>query len=227
MRPYTANSLMELLFMTVLIGYLLLLCSVRAAATNNVNVQSSNPLNKTDQLPVTIYYETLCSDSMVFITHQLYPSWLRHQKEMKLRLVPFGKAWIEEHPNEEPKYHCQHGPRECQLNILHGCILKKLPPKKAFSVVACLMKNFRTSFEQCMEGHESFQTSVVNCSQGQQGAKLFKEFANETDNVHRPLPFVPTIVADEPYNYYEQDDWLQHFDRKFIERYEAKFGVKL
>uniref|UniRef100_A0A182P7S2 Gamma-interferon-inducible lysosomal thiol reductase n=1 Tax=Anopheles epiroticus TaxID=199890 RepID=A0A182P7S2_9DIPT len=199
------------------------------------NVPSPNTLNKTDRLPVTIYYEALCSDSMVFITRQLYPSWLRHENEMKLRLVPFGKAWIEEQPSEPPKYHCQHGPRECELNILHGCILKKLPPKKAFAVVACLMKNFRTSFEQCIEGHESFKASIVNCSQGQQGAKLFKQFANETDNVHRPLPFVPTIVADEvdpgktgvraissyscivlysqPYDYYAQDDWLEHFDR--------------
>uniref|UniRef100_A0A182M446 Uncharacterized protein n=1 Tax=Anopheles culicifacies TaxID=139723 RepID=A0A182M446_9DIPT len=68
-----------------------------------------------------------------------------------------------------------------------------------------------------------------HCSQrqGQLGVSLFKKFANETDNVYRPLPYVPTIVGDQPYDYYEQDDWLQHFERKFVERYEAKFGVKL
>ncbi|XP_053659034.1 GILT-like protein 2 [Anopheles marshallii] len=207
---------------------ILLVCSYTfIEASANAKDRSSNSLNKTDTLPVTIYYEALCSDSMVFITNQLYPFWLRHEKEMKLRLVPFGKAWVEEQPNEPPKFHCQHGPRECQLNILHGCILQKLPPKKAFTVVACLMKNFRTDFEQCIEGHESFKNAVVNCSQGPQGGSLFKKFANETDSVYRPLPFVPTIVGDQPYDFYEQDDWLQHFERKFVERYEAKFGVKL
>uniref|UniRef100_A0A182VYN8 Gamma-interferon-inducible lysosomal thiol reductase n=1 Tax=Anopheles minimus TaxID=112268 RepID=A0A182VYN8_9DIPT len=200
---------------------------IEATPTENVNVNSSNTLNKTDKLPITIYYEALCSDSMVFITRQLYPSWQRHEKEMQLRLVPFGKAWVEEQPNEPPKFHCQHGPQECQLNILHGCILKKLPPKKAFTVVACLMKNFRTNFDQCMEGNETYKNTIVNCSQGQKGVSLFKKFANETDNVYRPLPFVPTIVDDQPYDFYEQDDWLQHFERKFVERYEAKFGVKL
>uniref|UniRef100_A0A182MJK3 Uncharacterized protein n=1 Tax=Anopheles culicifacies TaxID=139723 RepID=A0A182MJK3_9DIPT len=80
--------------------------------------------------------------------------WLRHENEMKLRLVPFGKAWVEELPNEPPKFHCQHGPQECQLNILHGCILKKLPPKKAFAVEACLMKNFRTNFDQVGRSHQ-------------------------------------------------------------------------
>ncbi|XP_035890567.1 GILT-like protein 3 [Anopheles stephensi] len=144
---------------------------------------------------------------MVFNTQQLFASWLRHEKEMKLRLVPFGKAWVEEPPNEQPKLHCQHGPRECQLNILHGCILKKLPPKKAFAVVVCLIKNFRTTFDQCIEGHESFKNAIVNCSQGEQGFSLFKKF--------------------QPYDFYEQDDWLQHFERKFVERYEEKFGVKL
>ena len=116
MRPNTANSFMELLFITLLIGSLLLLCPVRAAATNNVNVQSSNTLNKTDQLPVTIYYETLCSDSMVFITHQLYPSWLRHQKEMKLRLVPFGKAWvfIDTYRSVRTKYNLCHSTHRCR-----------------------------------------------------------------------------------------------------------------
>uniref|UniRef100_A0A4Y0BHE0 Gamma-interferon-inducible lysosomal thiol reductase n=1 Tax=Anopheles funestus TaxID=62324 RepID=A0A4Y0BHE0_ANOFN len=196
-------------------------------ATKNVNVQSSNSLNKTDKLPVTIYYEALCSDSMVFFTHQLYPCWLRHENEMKLRLVPFGKAWVEEQPNEPPKFHCQHGPQECQLNVLHGCILNKMPLKKAFPVVACLMKNFNTNFDQCIEEHASYKNAVVKCSQGQLGVNLFKKFANETDNVHRPLPFVPSIVGDQPYDFFEQDDWLQKFERKFVERYEAKFGVKL
>uniref|UniRef100_A0AAG5CRW7 Gamma-interferon-inducible lysosomal thiol reductase n=1 Tax=Anopheles atroparvus TaxID=41427 RepID=A0AAG5CRW7_ANOAO len=191
-------------------------------------IAATSATNQTvEKLPVTIYYETLCGDSMVFITYQLYPTWLRRANEMNLRLVPFGKSAIDEQPNMPTKYYCQHGARECQLNMLHGCILEKLPFEKAFPVVACLMKNFRTDFNTCIQGHESSVQSIIECSDGQLGAKLYKQFATETDNVYRPLPFVPTIVSDQPYNYYEQDDWLQRFDQKFVQRYEAKYGVKL
>ncbi|XP_050082395.1 GILT-like protein 2 [Anopheles aquasalis] len=206
------------------LGAVLVTYSYQAAASDS---NAATVSNETSKLPITIYYETLCSDSMVFITHQLYPSWLRREKEMKLRLVPFGKSWIDERNNDSPVYHCQHGPRECELNILHGCILEKLPFNKAFPVVACLMKNFRTSFEKCIESHADKKEAINSCSKGQLGGILYKDFANQTDSVHRPLPFVPTIVDDEPYNYYEQDNWLQHFDRKFVERYEAKYGTKL
>ncbi|XP_053671560.1 GILT-like protein 3 [Anopheles nili] len=204
--------------MYTVVGHERYLPLVRASSIGNSSY--------TPKLPVTVYYEALCSDSMVFIKNQLYPTWLRHENKMNLRLVPFGKAWIEERANDTPKFYCQHGPRECELNILHGCILKKLAFKKAFPVVACLMTNFQTSFDQCIEEYASYKQGIVNCSQGQKGAKLFAKFGNETDSVHRPLPFVPSIVGDQPYDFYEQDDWLQHFERKFAERYEAKFGTK-
>ncbi|XP_058130718.1 GILT-like protein 3 [Anopheles ziemanni] len=198
--------------------------SLAFPAGEETNTTTNQTVKK---LPVTVYYETLCGDSMVFITYHLYPTWLRRSTEMNLRLVPFGKASIDEEPDTPPKYYCQHGPRECKLNILHGCILDKLPFEKAFPVVACLMKNFRTDFETCIKGHEASKQTILDCSEGQQGATLFKQFANETDNVHRPLPFVPSIVGDQPYDYYEQDDWLYRFDKTFAKRYEAKFGVKL
>uniref|UniRef100_A0A182QX00 Gamma-interferon-inducible lysosomal thiol reductase n=1 Tax=Anopheles farauti TaxID=69004 RepID=A0A182QX00_9DIPT len=230
MRCWPCETAVRLLLTVAALVWCCSLSSAETAAIPSTE-ESPNiktPQNRTDKLPITIYYEALCSDSMVFITNQLYPSWLRRENEMLLRFVPFGKAWIEERPDEPAKFHCQHGPRECELNVLHGCILKKMPPKKAFAVVACLMKNFRTRFEQvCMEGHESYKDGIVQCSQGPKGEKLFKKFANETTAVHQPLPFVPTVVDDQPYNFYEQDDWLEHFDRKFVERYEAKFGVKI
>ncbi|XP_035776302.1 gamma-interferon-inducible-lysosomal thiol reductase-like isoform X2 [Anopheles albimanus] len=167
-RKLVEFELLDLL-KVICVGAVLVTYSNRAAASDSNAPTGSN---ETSKLPITIYYETLCSDSMVFITHQLYPSWLRREKEMKLRLVPFGKSW-------------------------------------------------------CIEGHTDKKESIKSCSKGQLGATLYKSFANQTDSVHRPLPFVPTIVDDEPYNYYEQDNWLHHFDRKFVERYEAKYGTKL
>lgn len=45
-------------------------------------------------LDVWIYYETLCPDSHKFFREQLYPTWLNQKENMKLNLVPYGKAFV-------------------------------------------------------------------------------------------------------------------------------------
>ncbi|XP_055637000.1 GILT-like protein 3 [Toxorhynchites rutilus septentrionalis] len=180
-----------------------------------------------ERLQVTIYYETLCYDSISFITNHLAPSWGRHRDRMDLKLVPFGKAYIDDSNPSEPVYYCQHGHRECTLNILHGCILDKLPLEKAFPVIACLMKGFRTSFDQCYKQDLASKEEIQKCANGEQGAKLFKRSSDETNRVATPLSFVPTIEVDKNYDIFEQDRWLYRFDRTFREEFENKFNKTL
>lgn len=51
----------------------------------------------TDQ-PVLVeaYFESLCPDSIRFITTQLYPTWQKLEKTgiMSVRIIPFGKAIV-------------------------------------------------------------------------------------------------------------------------------------
>lgn len=180
-----------------------------------------------DKLQVSIYYEALCYDSVSFITNQLAPAWKKHRDQMDLKLVPFGKAYIDDTNPADPVYYCQHGRRECTLNILHGCILAKLPLERAFPVVACLMKGTRTSFDQCIKRNSGAKDDILECAQGQEGAKLYKGFEEETNRVATPLSFVPTIEVEKIYDIFEQDRWLYGFDGKFRVEYERKFRRSL
>lgn len=189
---------------------------------------SSSSSSIDDKLQVTIYYEALCYDSISFITNQLAPTWKRYRQRMDLKLVPFGKAYIDDsNPAADPVYYCQHGHRECTLNILHGCILDKLPLSKAFPVVACLMKGFRTSFDVCIKSNEDVKADIEACAAGPRGATLFKQFSEETATVGTPLGFVPTIEVDKVFEIFDQDKWLYRFMAMFQREYKRKFNETL
>ena len=48
---------------------------------------------------LSVYYESLCGDSIRFITTQLYPTWkhFADDQTLQLDLVPFGKADVRLH----------------------------------------------------------------------------------------------------------------------------------
>lgn len=47
-----------------------------------------------DLLKVHVLYESLCSDSVMFITRELYPNFKELDKYIELTLVPYGKAQV-------------------------------------------------------------------------------------------------------------------------------------
>lgn len=52
------------------------------------------------QVPVAIYYESLCPDSAKFITEQLYPAMKTELRDfVELTFVPFGKSQVSQWNN--------------------------------------------------------------------------------------------------------------------------------
>lgn len=77
------------------------------------------------QVPIAVYYESLCPDSIKFLTTQLYTAYTSSVKpRMNLTLVPFGKSTYK-HDGTEYTFECHHGPNECYGNKVR--ILDFLP----------------------------------------------------------------------------------------------------
>lgn len=55
------------------------------AAVTSINAQ---------KLHVAIYYESLCGDSIRFITNQLNPAYEDLKNYIEILFVPFGKSWV-------------------------------------------------------------------------------------------------------------------------------------
>merc|ERR1712013_151604 len=84
---------------------------------------TAKPANPT--VEISVYYESLCPDSIRFVNEQLFPSWKKFKNELKVDLKPFGKANFYA-SGSSWNFTCQHGPEECQGNKVQACILDQV-----------------------------------------------------------------------------------------------------
>lgn len=67
--------------------------SVDVVETATDAAEPTTTLPTVKRVVVTVYYETLCSDSMRFF-QKLLPIYLAHEDRIDLQLVPYGKAIV-------------------------------------------------------------------------------------------------------------------------------------
>lgn len=72
-----------IIFSIICINMLLLSSSPAATAEKN-----------SARLPIRVYYEALCSDSLRFFRSQLSQVWPKRKDVIDLKLIPYGKAWV-------------------------------------------------------------------------------------------------------------------------------------
>lgn len=90
----------------------------------------------------TLYYESLCPDCQQFIGQQLYPTYLKIGQIINLTLVPYGNAQ-EFRRGDKWVFECQHGPHECEGNLIETCALSILNNISVSAIFSLLRRERR------------------------------------------------------------------------------------
>lgn len=129
---------------------------------------SATTLTLALEVPVTVYFESLCPDSQKFIKDQfaLVYSNSTFQKYIKPQFVPWGHTNV----TGEETFSCQHGKGECDGNRLLSCGLQILPDDKTkVSYVTCIMAlNVTTNttdfpIDKCQAEAGSLYQNITEC----------------------------------------------------------------
>ncbi|XP_058796077.1 GILT-like protein 1 [Phymastichus coffea] len=159
---------------------------------------------------VDIYYESLCPDSIYFITKELAPVYDELKSFMRVNLVPFGKAsWVLGDRRRPTEFQCQHGPSECYGNKAQACALYAIQQSttgeqqqhQSVKVVNCIMSSRypARATAQCAQDNGLSQQSLdvlKNCMRGDLGDQLLINMGERTKAFESRISFVPSIAIN-------------------------------
>ncbi|XP_034952072.1 GILT-like protein 1 [Chelonus insularis] len=173
---------------------------------------------------VTLYYESLCGDSMNFVKRQLLPNYDSLKDHLDITFIPYGKASHQVDETGKWSFACQHGPDECEGNKAQACGLYAIDKVESsedrahlsVKFVGCAMahENLGEPIEQCATtaGLSSKAKEMLKeCATSQFGDDLFAAHGDRTHNLTPSLSFVPTIVINEQYSSKNQQAALSNF----------------
>jgi len=155
-----------------------------------------------DPVSVTLYYESLCPFCRDFISQQFYPTWqlLNSTGIMTVDMVPYGNAHEEKLSSGQFNYTCQHGPKECQGNLIENCVMSaaNYNVDAYFPVVYCIenASDPIAAAEKCVKAANMNWKSIEKCSKGDVGNSLMHKAAMKTAALDPPHKYVPWIVAN-------------------------------
>ncbi|XP_059099154.1 gamma-interferon-inducible lysosomal thiol reductase-like isoform X1 [Tigriopus californicus] len=155
--------------------------------------------NQSGKVVVEVYYEVLCPDSRYFILKQLYPTWQRVGSIMDIQYKPYGKA---SHRASDGGYmfQCQHGPNECQGNMIHTCAMHYIPEStKLTEYIHCMMGDNYDPMQagrNCASQLEIEWSPIEACASGKEGQKMLAVVGDDTHSLRPRVSFIPTIVLN-------------------------------
>lgn len=176
-----------------------------------------------EKIPVTLYYEALCPDSIKFVTKQLYPT-LQEEvaKNIQLNLIPYGRASQTYNQTAGTwDFECHHGPNECYANKIQACAISKIDGgrptpnlgynKITLAFINCLMSKqtinpFHLPIDDCAtQSNVINRAEIENCANHTDGSDLLSKLGHMTEALKPKLSFVPTVTFKNAYNKADND----------------------
>ncbi|XP_066150532.1 GILT-like protein 1 isoform X1 [Euwallacea fornicatus] len=151
-------------------------------------------------VPVTIYYEALCSDSVHFITRQLYPNYQYFKDYVTIDFIPYGKSLhFYNATNGKYSFICHHGKEECKGNKFHACALAQIDNKDTqLEFIVCIMSTKNPAniyyIERCSQKYNLDFKKLTTCMVSSEGDKLLASHGDKTWKLEPNIYFVPTVV---------------------------------
>ncbi|XP_068244553.1 uncharacterized protein [Palaemon carinicauda] len=176
-----------------------------------------------DRVKVTVYLQSLCSDTVRFFTSQLYPTWQDLQDIIDLEFVPYGKARATPLESGGYKFVCQHGQEECYGNLVMSCVQNSLPISTQVDFFNCMFsqRNPAQAGSKCSDDLGLDWTPFEECAKSDQGAELLYQNGLRTAALKPRLHFIPTIVIDGHYDDYQLRLSLLAFKNQICNMYQG------
>ncbi|XP_033477022.1 gamma-interferon-inducible lysosomal thiol reductase [Epinephelus lanceolatus] len=189
-----------------------------------MEVNATRSYQAVPPVSVTLYYESLCPACRVFITQQLFPTWMMLQDIMTVTLVPYGNA--KELPSANSPFTCQHGEPECRGNMIEACIIH-LTGHTAFQIIYCMESaaDVLSAAQPCLQLYAPSVTwlSVDSCVRGSLGHQLMHANAVMTRALNPPHTHVPWVTFNGEYTEENEDKAMSSLFSSVCQLYK---GVK-
>ncbi|XP_032296839.1 gamma-interferon-inducible lysosomal thiol reductase, partial [Coturnix japonica] len=150
---------------------------------------------------VSLYYESMCQGCRIFLTHQLFSTWLLlPDGVLNITLVPYGNAQ-EKNVSGKWQFQCQHGSEECLGNMLQACLMHEAQDFNTyFPIIFCMESGSSATknLEACLQVYAPKLDAgrITACVQGELGAALMHRNAQLTDALDPPHQYVPWVVVN-------------------------------
>ena len=164
---------------------------------------SSSP-SDAPKVALTLYFESLCPDCQLFIRQQLYPTYLKVGEIVNLTLVPYGNA-EETRKGDKWVFECQHGPKECQGNLIETCALHQLNNiSVSFPFIHCFEEKTERSQDpqptaiavKCANSMGIEYAPIYTCVNGPLGNELEHKMAQKTNALEPQHEYVPWVTIN-------------------------------
>ncbi|VVC27676.1 Gamma interferon inducible lysosomal thiol reductase GILT [Cinara cedri] len=192
---------------------------VTSPQANSENVKTSPVTNNdTTLLPIDIYYEGLCKDSVNFMEQQFLPVYNKLSAYVEVNFIPFSQGQFNE-TTGNTTIHCKRN-GECDADKVHACAIKYIQKKDDLVkfIVCALNEGYKNkpnpiSVDTCgnQSGvNASIVDSIKTCvSNYTEYLPLLKDDYNKAITEH--VTTVPRIVFNKTYTNETENLAESHF----------------